>query len=171
MKRGIWLLMALAVLAALTAPAAGTTGRIYREPNGAVTVYDLAPGSRVRFGTDTAPTRRYTANSCGVVRVRRNEVIQLEGLGTLIDPSALPTQLLPRCRNGVLEEARSGPFKTRDGDIILPNLMPNTRYQVAFPSRFRLFTRRVNACGFLRVRETNTITFNERLMLPTATPG
>jgi hypothetical protein len=172
------LLLTFALLGAMAMPAAATTGKIFREPDGAVTIYDLTPNASVKFGVDAAPSRRLTTDACGSLAVSATSsypIAPVQVNGTIIDPANLSTRIRPPCRrqeNGsyALDEERTGPYlNSENGAVIVPNLTANTRYEITYPGLYRLLSRKVNACGFLRVRETSSVNFNDFLLLPTAT--
>lgn len=168
------LLLSAPLLLLLNAPALASQGHVYRDSEGAISVYRLEPNAAVRIGIDEPPSRTLTSNPCGLVVVSASEnyptaTIQING--ATINPAALPTQILPPCRQQgsgyALEEARPQHFKTQDGDIVVVGNQRNTRYEVTYPGQLRILSRRVNDCGFLRIRETNTINFNQSILLPT----
>ena len=176
MKPTLWL--TLSVLVGISLPAAATTGRVYQDLDGAVTVYGLTPGTRVHFGVDAPPVRRLTTDSCGTLNISQTSrypraTVQVNG--SVINPDTLTTRIRPPCRQQsdnsyALDEARPSPYlNSKNGFVLVPNLTPNTRYEITYPGLYRVMRRKVNACGFLRVRETNTLNFNNFLLLPTVT--
>lgn len=99
----------------------------------AVVVANKTPGDRVEVTYPNATqSRRVTANSCGLIVLRNTSTRPLTNLvsvyGAAVDQAALPQQLLPRCVDGSLEEARTQDFKTGAGEVVLVKT-PNTVYQ------------------------------------------
>lgn len=168
------LFLSLSVGLSFASDAIAATGKIYREPDGAVTVYDLTPNSRVRFGVSN-PARQLTSNNCGLLRInstRTYPTATVEVNGQTYDPATLPRQILPPCRERAagysLDEERPTAFVSSDnGALIIPGLPTNARLTVTYPGAYRVVARRVNGCGFLRVRETETIKLGETMLLPT----
>ncbi len=79
--------------------------------------------------------------------------------GATIDQTALPTQLLPRCVNSNLEEARAGNFKTGAGEVVVVKT-PNTVYEAVYAGgRERRVT--ANTCGFAAINSTSTISWED----------
>lgn len=124
-----------------------------------VIVANRTPGERLTVNYPGATrTRRVTANACGLVVLRDSATSALANLqtvdGVTIDQAALPTQLLPRCVNGVLEEARAANFKTGTGDVVIVKT-PNTVYEAVYGGgRDRNVT--ANACGYIGINESTT---------------
>ena len=171
MKR---LLLSAPLLLLLNAPALASQGHVYRDSEGAISVYRLEPNAQVRIGIDEPPSRNLTSNGCGLLVVSATEnypTATIQVNGATITPASLPVQMRPACRQQgsghSLDEARPQHFKTQDGDIVVVGNQPNTRYEVTYPGQLRILSRRVNGCGFLRVRETNTINFNQSILIPT----
>lgn len=125
----------------------------------AVIVANKNPGDRVDvIYPNATQSRRVTADACGLVVLRDTSTRPLTNLqsvdGTAIDQTTLPTQLLPRCVDGNLEEARAANFKTGAGEVVLVKT-PNTVYDAVYTGgRTRRVT--VNACGYAQVTSTNT---------------
>jgi hypothetical protein len=107
--------------------------------------------------TDATRTRNLTASACGTVTISGTTTNPIPANftvgGTAIDVAALPTQLLPRCTNGALEEARPANFKTAAGQVVLVGQSPNTAVQMTY-SAPRDRAARANACGFVRWSST-----------------
>lgn len=124
-----------------------------------VIVANRTPGERLTITYPAATTtRRVTANACGLVVIRDSSTNPLTNLqtvdGTAINQAALPTQLLPRCVDGVLEEARTANFKTGTGDVVIVKT-PNTVYEAVYRGgRIRNVT--ANACGFAAINESDS---------------
>jgi hypothetical protein len=167
--------LSIPLLMLLAVPLMGAKGHIYRDNNGAISVYKLEPNAQVHIGLDTPPSRSVTSTRCGFVVVTHSAnyptaTIQVDG--AVINPDNLPRQIRPNCRQQgdgsyVLDEERPNHFKTDGGDMVIVGKQPNTRYEVTYPGQLRIVTRRVNACGFIRIRETDTINFNQSILLPT----
>lgn len=124
-----------------------------------VVVANKSPGTRVTFTFPNAlRTRRVTANACGLITLRDSSTNALADLqsvdGETIDQAALPTQLLPRCVDGTLEEARAAHFKTGAGEVVLVKT-PNTVYPAVY-SGGRTANATVNACGFAQMNTTTS---------------
>ncbi|PSN08508.1 hypothetical protein C7293_30080, partial [filamentous cyanobacterium CCT1] len=172
MKRLLYSLSAAGLALLVAAPALALNGRIFQEPDGSVTVYDLTPGSRVRVGVDASPSRTLTTNPCGLLVIspsRNYPLSTVQVNGQVINPSNLPRQIQPPCRAGVLDEPRTTPFlNASTGNLVVVTGQPNRRLTVTYPGLYRTFSRQVNACGFLNLRETSQINFNDFLLLPVA---
>lgn len=129
-----------------------------------VIVANRNPGERLTVTYPGATTsRRVTANGCGLVVLRdstTNPVANLVSVdGMVIDQAALPTQLIPRCVNGSLEEARTANFKTGAGEVVIVKT-PNTVYETVFTGgRTRNVT--ANACGFAAISGTSSIPWED----------
>lgn len=125
----------------------------------AVIVANQTPGDRISVTYPNATqSRRVTANGCGLLVLRSTSTRSLDNLvsvdGSQIDQATLPQQLLPRCVDGNLEEARTSDFRTGAGEVVLVKT-PNTVYQAVYAGgRTRRVT--VNACGFAQVTSTST---------------
>jgi len=168
------LLLAIPLSLLLTAPALASQGHVYRDAEGAISVYRLEPNAQIRVGLDTPPSRTLTSNGCGLLVVSSTgnyPTATIQVNGATINPAALPVQMRPACRQQgsgyALDEPRPQHFKTQAGDIVVVGNQPNTRYAVTYPGQIRILSRRVNGCGFLRIRETTTINFNQSILLPT----
>lgn len=74
-----------------------------------------------------------------------------------INQGSLPTQLLPRCVDGNLEEARMDHFKTGAGEVVLVKT-PNTVYEATYTGG-RTASVTVNACGFAQINSTSITRF------------
>lgn len=124
-----------------------------------VIVANRSPGERLTVNYPGATTtRRVTANECGLVVLRDSSTNPLASLqsvdGAAIDQATLPTQLLPRCVNGALEEARAVDFKTGAGEVVIVKT-PNTVYEAVYAGgRNRNVT--ANACGFIPINESTS---------------
>jgi hypothetical protein len=167
----------LGVASAIAFPAMAQTysgNNIYKvtRPNGTpqVIVANRTPGERLSISYPNATsTRRVTANACGLVVLRDGASSSLTDLvsvdGAMINQATLPTQLLPRCVNGSLEEARAANFKTGTGEVVVVKT-PNTVYEAAYGGgRDRSVT--ANACGFAAINESSTFPWasNPTIML------
>ena len=53
----------------LAAPLMASQGHVYRDGDGAISVYKLEPNAQVQIGIDTAPSRNLTSNRCGLLVV------------------------------------------------------------------------------------------------------
>jgi hypothetical protein len=171
MRKLAWVGVGLAASAALAPIALAQTynsNNVYKvtRSNGSpqVIVANRTAGERivVTYPNATA-SRRVTANACGLVVLRDSASNSLSNLvsvdGENIDQSSLPTQLLPRCVDGNLEEARATHFKTGAGEVILVKT-PNTVYPAVYSGgRNRNVT--VNACGFAAINGTSSIPWED----------
>lgn len=156
--------LASAVIAPLSASAVQyNSNTIYKVQgtNGPEIYVSAAPGTRAEFdmGQVDRPAARLAGN-CGEVRInppRGGTFEFVKAAGQTIDPSTLPTQLLPSCRSGSFSEPRTENFKTPEGRIILVGYTPGQAVAIATP---RAVTRRatVNGCGFARIRSSSTFT-------------
>jgi hypothetical protein len=164
-----------ALLLALSLPLMAAQGKVFQDTTGSISVYGLEPGASVRVGIDSPPDRDVTSNNCGLVVISPSQrfpmaTVQIDG--QVINPANLPIQLRPNCRpktagGHALDEDRSQHFISTNGDLIVVGKRPSTRYSVTYPGQLKMLTRRVNACGFLRVQETSSINFNQSILLPT----
>lgn len=153
-------------LSAIGVPAIAQTfngNNIYKitRTNGtpAVIVANRTAGQRLSILFPNALSeRRVTANACGLVVLRdtsTNPLAELQSVDSeTIDQSALPTQLLPRCVDGTLEEARAAHFKTGAGEVVLVKT-PNTVYEATYTGG-KTANVTVNACGFAQINSTST---------------
>lgn len=151
-------------LSILPAFASGASAQMYNgnsvfkvERNGQPIVYigEQTPNADVPVtfvGADR--TRRVSANGCGLITLRNSDTAPLSGLksvdGNVINIATLPTRLIPRCVDGVLEEARTADFKTGTGDLVIVKT-PNTSYEAIYTADV-IRNLRVNACGFATLR-------------------
>lgn len=159
----------------LAAPLMASQGHVYRDSSGAISVYKLPPNAQVQIGLDTAPSRNLTSTKCGLLVVTSTPsypmaTVQVDG--AVINPANLQRRIRPSCRpkadgSYALDEERPQHFTTEGGDVVIVGKQPDTRYTVSYPGQLRILNRRVNACGILRVRETQTINFNQSILLPT----
>jgi hypothetical protein len=164
----LWRTLGLACLS-LAVTAAPTLAQIYNgnsiykitRSNGttSIVVAGQTAGQRIAINYANATrTRRVTANACGLITLRDTSSNPLSSLvsvdGETIDQGALPQQLLPRCVNGTLEEARTAHFRTGAGEVVLVKT-PNTVYQAVY-SGGRTRNTTVNACGFAQANSTST---------------
>jgi hypothetical protein len=98
-------------------------------------------------------SRNLTANGCGLAIMRPSSSNPTPPSftynGSTITVGSLPTQLLPGCTNGVLQEARSANFKTSSGEVVLVGAAANAQVQISVP-RDRVRRSTSNACGFVR---------------------
>ncbi|MCY7274446.1 MAG: hypothetical protein LH702_12085, partial [Phormidesmis sp. CAN_BIN44] len=127
------------------------------DPSGLNVVYvgEQAPSAEVPItfpGSDR--TRRVSANACGLITLKDTTSAPLAGLKSLdgvnINQATLPVRLIPRCVNGILEEARTADFKTGYGDVVIVKA-PNTSYPAIYTADV-IRKVRANACGFASVR-------------------
>ena len=157
-------LLGLASAIALPAMAQTYNGNtVYKvtRSNGSaqVVVANRTPGERLTISYPGAiSTRRVTANACGLVVLRDSATNALTDLvsvyGVTINQATLPNQLLPRCVDGNLEEARTANFKTGAGEVVIVKT-PNTVYEAAYGGgRDRNVT--ANACGFAAINESSS---------------
>lgn len=127
-------------------------------------VANRTPGARLEIIFPNArSTARVTANACGLVVLRDSATRPIGTLvsvdGAAINQSTLPTQLLPRCVNGALEEARNTNFVTGAGEVVIVK-SPNTVYEAVFAGgRNRSVT--VNACGFAVINSSSAMQWND----------
>ena len=155
--------MATAAIAPMAQAQTYSGSNIYKitRSNGtpAVVIANRTAGERISVNfTGATTTRRVTANACGLIVLRDSSSRALSDLasvdGTAIDQATLPTQLLPRCVDGSLEEARTADFKTGAGEVVIVKT-PNTVYEAVYNGgRTRNVT--INACGFGLVTSTST---------------
>ena len=161
----------LGVASAIAFPAMAQTysgNNVYKvtRSNGTpqVIVANRTPGERLTMTYPNATSaRRVTANGCGLVVLRDSASNALSSLvsvdGATIDQAALPTQLLPRCVNGTLEEARAANFKTGANEVVIVKT-PNTVYEAVYAGgRTRNIT--ANACGFAPINGTSTLPWED----------
>lgn len=154
--------MALAASAASAQTYNGNTVYKTIRPDGSpqIIIANRTAGERLSVTFPGAEsTYNVTANGCGLIVLRDSTTRQLADLvsvdGAAIDQASLPTQLLPRCVNGTLEEARSANFKTGAGEVVIVK-SPNTVYKAVYAGgRDRSVT--ANACGFATIRSTSTL--------------
>jgi hypothetical protein len=174
MKRRKFLVMAGIGLVAAAAVAPFASAQMYSgntvykvmRSNGTpqVVVANRTPGERLTMTYPNATSaRRVTANACGLVVLRDSASNALTSLvsvdGATIDQMALPTQLLPRCVNSNLEEARASNFKTGAGEVVVVKT-PNTVYEAVYAGgRTRNVT--ANACGFVAINGTSTVPWED----------
>jgi hypothetical protein len=157
--------LALSILPAFVSGASAQTyngNSIFKvERNGQFTVYigEQTPNADVPvtlIGADR--TRRVAANGCGLITLRDSDTAPLSGLksvdGSTINIATLPTRLIPRCVDGVLEEPRTADFKTGAGDVVIVKT-PNTSYEAIFTADATRNVR-ANACGFATFRGSTT---------------
>jgi hypothetical protein len=169
--------LSIPLLLLLAAPLMAAQGYVYRDGDGGISVYKLRPDTQIRVGIDSPPSRSVTSTKCGLLVVTNTAnyptaTIQVDR--TVINPETLPTRLRPNCRqkndgSHELDEPRTQHFRTEKGDIVIVNKTPDTRYEVTYPGQLRILTRNTNSCGFLRIRETQTVNFNQSILLPTRT--
>ncbi|WOD37110.1 hypothetical protein RRF56_01220 (plasmid) [Nodosilinea sp. E11] len=123
-------------------------------------VANRAPGENLTITYPGATSsRRVTANACGLIVLRDGASSSLADLVSVdsspINQASLPTQLLPRCVDGNLEEARPANFKTGAGEVVVVKT-PNTVYEAVYAGgRERRVT--ANACGFAAVNSTSAL--------------
>jgi hypothetical protein len=156
-------LVAAAAMAPLASAQMYNSNTVYKvmRSNGTpqVIVANRAPGENLTVLYPGATTsRRVTANACGLVVLRDSTSNSLSDLvsvdGGTINQATLPTQLLPRCVDGNLEEARSANFKTGAGEVVVVKT-PNTVYEAIYSGgRERRVT--ANACGFAAISSNST---------------
>ena len=157
-------MMAAAAIAPFASAQMFNSNSVYKvmRSNGTaqVIVANRTPGERLTMTYPGATSsRRVTANACGLIVLRDSASNALTSLvsvdGASIDQMALPVQLLPRCVNGTLEEARAANFKTGAGEVVIVKT-PNTVYEAVYAGgRTRNVT--ANACGFVAINSTSTL--------------
>ena len=160
--------LALAI-ATLPITTIAETGRIIKDPKGAVTVYGLAPNSTTTIGLGSIPKRRIIANSCGLLVIKPSTLypsgtVQIDG--NTVDPTALPLNTLPTCKNGSLLEPRPAAFKTSKNAIALTGKSPSQAYIVSYPNLAATQNRKANTCGLLYL---TSVSLGQILNLPTTT--
>jgi hypothetical protein len=107
-------------------------------------------------------TKDVKADSCGLVKLTPSTSVPLTSPfkvdGTTINPSTLTTDILPKCTNGTLEQARTSNFKTSDGKIYVVGKTAGSYYKFAYtvPVEKRVKT---NACGIGRIASSASIPF------------
>jgi hypothetical protein len=155
-------LIGLTAISVVSAAAPGFAQSIpsglFRDSNNHVYLMNQTPSAPVTLTyTDAVRTRNLTASACGTVTISGTTTNPIPATftvgGTAIDVAALPTQLLPRCTNGALEEARTANFKTAAGQVVLVGQSPNAAVQMSYSSP-RDRAARANACGFVRWSST-----------------
>jgi hypothetical protein len=146
-------LLLTAILASTTLPAfAQEPPEFFRDANNAVYVMNTTPSFPLTIIYDNVHLqRRLRVNNCGIAVFRRTTAF-LTHIGTsstdLTPVTNLPTQLLPRCIDGQLEEPRTTHFLTPDQDVVLVGQAPNQTIIYYVSERER--TVQANACGFAR---------------------
>ncbi|HEY9661274.1 MAG TPA: hypothetical protein V6C65_22700 [Allocoleopsis sp.] len=136
------------VLPAIAAPT------IFRDSDNNVYVMGLQPQTRINLTyNEMMRGRDYQASPCGLITLRNTSTNPISGTisvgGTNVDTTTLPTQLLPACDNGTLQEARTANFKTTSGDVIIVGRTAGSYVTIQTPQdRDRSGT--TNACGFVR---------------------
>ena len=164
----IYCLLPIFVTFASAAPAfAVAQGKIFKDPLGAIYVYGLIAGEGVLSVNAFPPARIVRSDNCGLIRLRAlsgkpNGRIKFED--ATIEPATLPTLLAPRCLNGVLEEPRTGHFKTPLGLIVIKGAATNTRYQISWLDKPALRSLKANKCGYVKFPAG---AFGDRPLLPT----
>ena len=167
--------LSIPLLLLLAAPLMAAQGHVYRDGDGGISVYKLPPDTQIRVGIDSPPSRSVTSTKCGLLVVSDTAnypTATIQVAGEVINPAGLQTRMRPNCRQKsdgsyALDEPRTEHFRTERGDIVIVNKTPDTRYEVTYPGQLRILSRRTNSCGFLRIRETATINFNQSILLPT----
>ena len=164
MKR-IFLLLPFSLSIAFPANAS-IQGKIFKDPLGAIYVYSQIPGTGVSSISAFPPARVVSANNCGLVVVRplKNKPdgrMRIEGV--TVTPSKLPTQLIPRCLAGILEEPRPANFKAPDGRVVFVR-NPNARYQLSWLDAANVRIIKANRCGYVKFPAG---AFDDRPVLPT----
>lgn len=156
---------ALSPLAMAQTYSGNTVYKVMRSNGSAqVIVANRTPGERLTMTYPNATSsRRVTANACGLVVLRdspSNALTDLVSVDSMaLDQGTLPTQLLPRCVDGNLEEARASNFKTGAGEVVVVKT-PNTVYEAVYSGgRTRNVT--ANACGFIAISGTSTIPWED----------
>ena len=162
-------LLFAATIATLPIIAIAETGRIVKDSKGAVTVYGLAPNSSATIGLGSIPKRQIRANSCGLVVIKPSTIypagtVQVDGVA--VDPTTLPVNTLPTCKNGALLEPRPAAFKTSKNAIALTGKSPSQAYVVSYPNLAATQNRKANTCGLLRL---TSVSLGQVLHLPTTT--
>ncbi|MBW4462479.1 MAG: hypothetical protein KME47_19895 [Nodosilinea sp. WJT8-NPBG4] len=128
----------LPLLLLLAAPLMAAQGHVYRDDDGAISVYKLEPNAQVQIGLDTPPSRNLTSTKCGLLVVINSAnypmaTVQVDG--AVINPANLQTRIRPNCRpkadgSYALDEERPNHFKTSSGDLVIVGKQPETRYSV-----------------------------------------
>jgi hypothetical protein len=167
MKLLYCLLPILSTLATGAPAFALAQGKIFKDPLGAIYVYGLVAGESVLSVNAFPPARIVRSDNCGLIRLRPlsgkpNGRIKFES--ETIEPATLPTLLAPRCLNGVLEEPRSGHFKTPLGLIVMKGAEANKRYQISWLDKPSLRSLKANKCGYVKFPGG---AFGDRPLLPT----
>ncbi|NJO85296.1 MAG: hypothetical protein HC818_00025 [Synechococcaceae cyanobacterium RM1_1_27] len=153
---------ALLPMLAMTPALAQTSLTVTKDADGSVYIRGLAPSSPTDLTfTGTQTTRNVVANSCGGVIIRGNQTTplptQIEVGGTDIDVPGLPLAVLPGCVAGAWNVPPTGNFKTPDGRVVIIGQTPNTAIPVTYEGD-RVRSATANACGFIRIRSSNTFT-------------
>lgn len=142
------LAMSIAPLIAVLPAAA----EVYRNPQNSVFVTGLQPQQRVTMTySGVMRNRDFQADSCGRIVMRNSATSPIPAsivvAGETVDTASLPTQILPRCTNGVAEEMRSANFRTTSGDVVIVGRAPSSYTTVQTPTE-RTRNATANACGF-----------------------
>lgn len=155
MKKRIAALFGLGmVLATAGGAVAQSIPPVFRDAQNNVYITGQSPSSRVSMTYQgMTRSRDYQANSCGWILLRNSSTNPIPSsisvAGTPVDTTALPTQLLPGCNNGVAEETRSANFKTNTGDVVIVGRTPGGYVTIQTPTdKDRNVT--ANACGIAR---------------------
>uniref|UniRef100_A0A0C1NIB4 Uncharacterized protein n=1 Tax=Tolypothrix bouteillei VB521301 TaxID=1479485 RepID=A0A0C1NIB4_9CYAN len=124
-----------------------------------VIVFSGTPGSKITVSLGSvAKTTAKIVGSCGEVRISPPASGVFTGLkvdGTAIDASALPSNTLPACNNGVFLEPRSANFKTPNNEVVIVNKTAGSAVSIELPQpSARTVT--VNGCGFGQIKATAT---------------
>ena len=164
----VYCLLPILPIVASAAPAfAVAQGKIFKDPLGAIYVYGLVAGESVLSVNAFPPARIVRSDNCGLIRLqplkgKPNGRIKFES--ETIDPATLPTLLAPRCLNGVLEESRTGHFKTPLGLVVIKGAEVNKRYQISWLDKPSLRSLKANKCGYVKFPAG---AFGDRPLLPT----
>jgi hypothetical protein len=150
-------LLATATLSAL--PILPASAEVFRDGMD-IYITELSPDAPVEVQyPNFQRSRDVRADACGRVVLRNSSTSPIGSTvtvgGTAMDTSSLPIQLLPKCNNGIPEEARAANFKTSTGDVVIVGHTANSYTTISTPTTA---TRRAraNACGFTRLTSSNT---------------
>ena len=133
---------------------------VFRDTQNNIYVTGQSPSSRVSMTYEgMLRSRDYQANSCGWIVLRNSTTSPIPANitvgGTAVDTTALATQLMPGCTNGVPQESRSANFKSTSGDVVIVGRTPGSYITVQTPvDRTRNAT--ANACGVARFTNSTT---------------
>lgn len=154
------LLGAIAVVLSGATAALAEIPAVFRDAQNNIYVTGQSPSARVSMiYKGLMKSRDYQANSCGWILLRPSATTPIPAsvtvAGTTVNTSALPTQLMPGCNNGVAEETRSANFRTNEGVVVVVGRTPGGYVTVQTPQD-KARTATANACGVARFTNSTT---------------